>query len=71
MIGKLDYQVIEKFKEFQHKMGKYLDLDIASIKFSNLSVDSIFDIVRRGASPRPIKQYQVDKDYSGIKYNWL
>ena len=71
MLGTLDSQVIEKFKEFQKKNGKYCDLDIENVKFNNLSVDSIFDIVRRGASPRPIKQYQVDKDYSGLKYNWL
>jgi len=33
MIGTLDYQVIEKFKEFQNKSGKYSDLIIENIKF--------------------------------------
>lgn len=71
MVGTLDSQVIEKFKEFQDKTGKYLDLDIKNVVFNSLTVESIFDIVRRGASPRPIKNYQVDKNYNGVKYNWL
>jgi hypothetical protein len=71
MIGTLDSQVIEKLEEFQEKTGKYLDLDIENVVFDNLTVDSIFDIVRRGASPRPIKNYQVNKNYNGVKYNWL
>lgn len=33
MIGTLDSQVIEKFKEFQEQTGKYLDLDIEEILF--------------------------------------
>lgn len=33
MIGTLDSQVIEKFKEFQNKTGKYLDLDIEKVEF--------------------------------------
>lgn len=33
MIGTLDSQVIEKFKEFQEKTGKYTNLDIKNVKF--------------------------------------
>jgi hypothetical protein len=33
MIGTLDSQVIKKFKEFQEKTGKYLDLDIEDVEF--------------------------------------
>lgn len=33
MIGTLDSQVIEKFKEFQNKTEKYSDLDIENVKF--------------------------------------
>jgi hypothetical protein len=33
MIGTLDSQVIEKFKEFQKETGKYLDLDIEDVEF--------------------------------------
>ena len=35
MIGTLDSQVIEKFREFQDKTGKYLDLDIENVEFEN------------------------------------
>lgn len=40
MIGTLDSQVIEKFKEFQEKTGKYNDLDIESIKLENISLSN-------------------------------
>lgn len=33
MVGTLDSQVIEKFKEFQNKTGKYIDLDIKNVEF--------------------------------------
>lgn len=33
MIGTLDSQVIEKFKEFKEKTGKYLDLQIEDVQF--------------------------------------
>jgi hypothetical protein len=33
MIGTLDSQVIEKFKEFRSNTGKYLDLDIEKVEF--------------------------------------
>ena len=42
MIGTLDSQVIEKFKEFQDKTGKYSDLKIEDVKFES---KNLFDIV--------------------------
>lgn len=44
MIGTLDSQVIEKFKEFQEKTGKYLDLDIENIKFEREVLNNLIDI---------------------------
>lgn len=38
MIGILDSQVIEKFKEFQKKTGKYLDLYMENVKFERVSL---------------------------------
>ncbi len=74
----LDYEVIEKFKEFQQKTGKYRDLVIEDVQFEkvdlfnkNQKYKSVFDIVRRGASPRPIKNFIVSNDSTEEKYNWL
>jgi hypothetical protein len=39
MIGTLDSQVIEKFKEFQKNTGKYLDLTIEDIELELLPLD--------------------------------
>lgn len=41
MIGTLDSQVIEKFKEFQKKTGKYSDLDIEEVKFEKKNLKDI------------------------------
>jgi hypothetical protein len=38
MIGTLDSQVIAKFKEFQEKTGKYLDLIIEKVEFKNIAL---------------------------------
>lgn len=38
MIGTLDSQAIEKFKEFQEKTEKYLDLDIEKVEFENIAL---------------------------------
>lgn len=48
MIGVLDNQVIEKFKEFQEKTGKYSDLDINTIQFDNISLanDTYFEFIK-------------------------
>jgi len=53
MVGSLDSQVIEKFQEFQHKTGKYLDLDIAKVEFENIALsDENFFVITMGQSPR-------------------
>ena len=48
MIGTLDSQVIEKFKEFQEKTRKYLDLDINKIQFDDISLanDAYFEFIK-------------------------
>ena len=48
MIGTLDSQVIEKFKEFQEKTGKYLDLTIENVRFESitLSNDTYFEFIK-------------------------
>lgn len=38
MIGTLDSQVIEKFKEFQEETRKYLNLNIENVQFDNISL---------------------------------
>ena len=40
MIGFLDAQVIEKFKEFQKKTGKYSDLDIDEVRFEKIALSN-------------------------------
>lgn len=67
----LDREVRAKFKEFQGRTGKYEDLDINKVRFESRNVQKIFDSIRRGASPRPIKSFIVDSGFLGIKYNWL
>jgi len=52
MIGTLDNQVIEKFQEFQEKTGKYLDLDIAEVKFDNKFIYNIISEFIKGATPK-------------------
>ena len=44
MTGTLDSQVIEKFKEFQKRTGKYIDLDIEDIEFKQEILDNLIDI---------------------------
>jgi type I restriction enzyme, S subunit len=52
MIGTLDTQVIEKFKEFQEKTGKYLDLDIENVEFESISLsDERLFTITMGQSP--------------------
>ena len=45
MIGTLDSQVIEKFKEFQKKTGKYSDLDIENVEFEREVLNNLIDIL--------------------------
>ena len=44
MIATLDSQVIEKFKEFQKKTGKYSDLDIENVEFEREVLNNLIDI---------------------------
>ncbi|MCK9454006.1 hypothetical protein [Sulfurimonas sp.] len=46
MIGTLDSQVIDKYKEFQNKSGEYLDLDIERVEFKKISLsdNTFFEI---------------------------
>lgn len=50
---------------------KGIDLKFEDVKFDYPVLDEVFDTVRRGASPRPIKKYIVPENYTGEKYNWL
>lgn len=68
---KLDKEVRNYFKKWQKKEQVYLDFDIDEVEFEKKLISSVFDIVRRGASPRPIKDFIVSNDYSGEKFNWL
>jgi len=52
MIGSLDSQVIEKFKEFQQKSGKYLDLDIKDVEFKKKNFNDIIDEFIKGSTPK-------------------
>ncbi|ABB43977.1 hypothetical protein Suden_1595 [Sulfurimonas denitrificans DSM 1251] len=52
MIGTLDSQVIEKFKEFQEKTGKYADLDINKVLFDKKTIDDIVDDFIKGSTPK-------------------
>ena len=40
MIGKLDKEIIEKFKEFQEKTGKHSELYIEDVEFENISLSN-------------------------------
>ncbi|MCT7909051.1 restriction endonuclease subunit S [Arcobacter lacus] len=52
MIGTLDTQVIEKFKEFQEKTGRYLDLDIENVEFESIALsDERLFTITMGQSP--------------------
>lgn len=44
MVGTLDSQAIEKFKEFQEKTGKYSDLDIENVEFEQEVLNNLIDI---------------------------
>lgn len=59
MIGTLDSQVIEKFKEFQNKTGKYLDLDIEKVEFENISLsdEEYFEFIK--GRNHYIKKYNI------------
>lgn len=52
MIGTLDSQVIEKFKEFQEKTGKYSDLDIEDVQFDKKTINDIIDEFIKGSTPK-------------------
>jgi len=67
----LSNKLIKLFNEFKKETGKYNDLNIEDVEFESKKIVDVFDIVRRGASPRPIKEYMVDSTYIGQKYNWL
>lgn len=59
MIGTLDSQAIEKFKEFQEKTEKYLDLDIEKVEFENiaLSDEKYFEFIK--GRNHYIKRYNI------------
>ena len=40
MIGKLDKEIIEKFKEFQEKTGKHSELYIEDVEFENIALSN-------------------------------
>lgn len=67
MIGTLDSQVIEKFREFQDKTGKYLDLDIENVEFENKYLKELVKTpIKGGGTPdTKIKKYWLD-DFSLI-----
>jgi hypothetical protein len=52
MIGTLDSQVIEKFKEFQDRTGKYLNLDIEDVQFDKKTINDIIDEFIKGSTPK-------------------
>lgn len=52
MIGTLDFQVIQKFKEFQEKTGKYFDLDIEKVQFDKKTINDIIDKFIKGSTPK-------------------
>ncbi len=52
MIGTLDSQVIEKFKEFQKKTDKYTDLNIEEVKFKKTTIDAVIDNFIKGSTPK-------------------
>ena len=52
MIGTLDLQVIQKFKEFQEKTGKYSDLDIEDVQFDKKTINDIIDEFIKGSTPK-------------------
>ena len=52
MIGTLDSQVIERFKEFQEKTGKYSDLDIEDVQFDKKTINDIIDEFIKGSTPK-------------------
>ena len=48
MIGTLDSQVIEKFKEFQKKTGKYSDMNIENVEIEREVLNNLIDISLSG-----------------------
>ncbi|PPK61824.1 restriction endonuclease S subunit [Malaciobacter marinus] len=52
MAGTLDSQVIEKFKEFQHRTKKYLDLDIEKVLFDKKTINEIVGDFIKGSTPK-------------------
>lgn len=66
----LDPDYTHFFKKWQKKYDKYLDLDIDVVEVESKETPMIFDIIRRGASPRPIKNYIVSEELIN-KYGWL
>lgn len=52
MVGTLDSQVIEKFKEFQKLTNQYHDLDIEKVLFNKKTIDDIVDDFIKGSTPK-------------------
>jgi len=44
MVGRLDKEVIDKFKEFQEKTGKHTELYIEDVEFENRTLKNLIDI---------------------------
>lgn len=59
MIGALDSQVIEKFKEFQERTEKCLDLDIEKVEFENIALydEEYFEFIK--GRNHYIKKYNI------------
>lgn len=52
MIGTLDFQVIEKFREFQKQTNKYSSLDIERVLFNEEIIDNIVNDFIVGSNPK-------------------
>ncbi len=80
MVGKLDKEIIEKFKEFQKsEAGKqYKDLEIETIKFKDNTFDKIISEFIKGSTPKystektdtiVIKSGQARGNYNEFNFN--
>jgi len=64
MVGKLDKEIIEKFKEFQEKTGKHCELYIEDIEFEEKTLNNIC-LITMGQSP---KGEYLNKNGEGIPF---
>ncbi len=52
MTGKLDHEVIEKFKEFQNRTGKYEGLDIEKVELEKKKIEDVIQEFIKGSTPK-------------------